>query len=122
LRDDFSLDIEALVWRSIVIDRPRSSGWPIRTIPTGNCVRRAGDRAILRVAQEAGAGFVVVDEAYRPFTDHSWMPRVAEFPNLLVMQTLSKLGLAGVRLGYVAGRPGCSLNSIKSVRRITSTC
>ena len=48
---------------------------------------------------------MVVDEAYRPFTDHSWMPRLAEFPNLLVMQTLSKLGLAGVRLGYVAGRP-----------------
>jgi histidinol-phosphate aminotransferase len=73
--------------------------------PTGNAFEAQAIETILRVAQEARAGFVVVDEAYRPFTDHSWMPRLAEFPNLLVMQTLSKLGLAGVRLGYVAGRP-----------------
>ena len=31
------------------------------------------------------------------------MPRLAEYPNMLVMRTLSKLGLAGLRLGYLSG-------------------
>jgi histidinol-phosphate aminotransferase len=48
---------------------------------------------------------VVVDEAYQPFAQESWMPRLTEFGNLLVMRTVSKLGLAGIRLGYVAGAP-----------------
>jgi len=46
-----------------------------------------------------------VDEAYAPFADASFMPKLLEFPNLLVMRTLSKLGLAGLRLGYLAGHP-----------------
>lgn len=33
------------------------------------------------------------------------MPRAAEFDNVVVMRTVSKLGLAGIRLGYMAGRP-----------------
>jgi len=104
LRDDFSLDLDALCL-AIHRDRPSVIWLAHPNNPTGNAFEAQAIETILRVAQEAGAGFVVVDEAYRPFTDHSWMPRLAEFPNLLVMQTLSKLGLAGVRLGYVAGRP-----------------
>jgi len=38
------------------------------------------------------------------FAGRSFMPRLAEFPNLLVVRTVSKLGLAGIRLGYMAGR------------------
>lgn len=47
----------------------------------------------------------MVDEAYQPFAQHSWMPRLRDFDHLLVMRTVSKLGLAGIRLGYVAGHP-----------------
>lgn len=47
--------------------------------------------------------FVVIDEAYQPFADHTWMSELAHFDNMLVMRTVSKLGLAGVRLGYMAG-------------------
>ncbi len=66
--------------------------------PTGNCFSRAAIETILRCSP----GLVVLDEAYQPFAPDSWMPRLAEFPNLAVMRTVSKLGLAGVRLGYLA--------------------
>jgi len=46
---------------------------------------------------------VVIDEAYTPFAGKSYMSRLAEFPNMIVMRTLSKLGLAALRLGYMAG-------------------
>jgi histidinol-phosphate aminotransferase len=45
----------------------------------------------------------VVDEAYHAFADRSFLPRLGRYPNLLVMRTLSKLGLAGIRLGVLAG-------------------
>jgi histidinol-phosphate aminotransferase len=48
------------------------------------------------------SGVVVVDEAYQPFAGDSFMPRLAEFDNLIVMRTVSKLGLAGIRLGYMS--------------------
>jgi histidinol-phosphate aminotransferase len=48
-------------------------------------------------------GLVVFDEAYQPFSSRSWMQRMAAHPHVLVMRTLSKFGLAGVRLGYMAG-------------------
>ncbi|NIR28626.1 MAG: histidinol-phosphate transaminase [Gammaproteobacteria bacterium] len=49
-------------------------------------------------------GLVVVDEAYAPFAQASLLPQLLRYPNLLVMRTLSKLGLAGLRLGLLAGR------------------
>lgn len=52
----------------------------------------------------AAPGIVVIDEAYHAFAGSTFMPRLAEFPNLLVMRTVSKLGLAGLRLGLLAGR------------------
>jgi histidinol-phosphate aminotransferase len=48
---------------------------------------------------------VVLDEAYHVFAGKSFLPRLAEFDNLVVIRTVSKLGLAGIRLGYLVGRP-----------------
>jgi len=48
-------------------------------------------------------GLVVVDEAYHAFAGASFMPQLARHPNLLVMRTVSKLGLAGIRLGALIG-------------------
>ena len=50
-------------------------------------------------------GLVVLDEAYHVFAGKSFLPRLAEFDNLVVIRTVSKLGLAGIRLGYLVGRP-----------------
>ena len=47
----------------------------------------------------------MVDEAYHAFAGKSFLPELARYPNLLVMRTLSKLGLAGLRLGMLIGRP-----------------
>jgi histidinol-phosphate aminotransferase len=70
--------------------------------PTGNLF---DERVVERVVDAVGAqdGLVVFDEAYQPFSSRTWMPRLATHPHVLVMRTLSKFGLAGVRLGYLAG-------------------
>jgi histidinol-phosphate aminotransferase len=70
--------------------------------------------AIARIIH-AAPGLVIVDEAYHAFAGRSFMPRLAEFPNLLVMRTVSKLGLAGLRLGLLAGH-GAWLHHVDKVR------
>ena len=58
-------------------------------------------------AQRAQGGLVVIDEAYQPFAARTWLDEVkadrAAHRHVLVMRTLSKFGLAGVRLGYLMG-------------------
>ena len=46
----------------------------------------------------------MIDEAYQPFAGATFMPRLAEFENMVVVRTVSKIGMAGLRLGYVCGR------------------
>src|SRR5690606_35174136 len=45
-----------------------------------------------------------IDEAYQPFASKSYLDRVQQHPHVLLMRTLSKFGLAGVRIGYMMGR------------------
>jgi len=52
-----------------------------------------------------GFGLAVVDEAYEPFAQQTFMDRLPQFDNLVVMRTVSKLGLAGIRLGYMSAAP-----------------
>jgi len=96
--DDFSLDTAALL-AAIDEHQPALVFLALPNNPTGRMYPEAD---LLRVI-EAAPGLVVIDEAYAPFTDTSFMPRVGEIPNLMVMQTLSKMGLAGLRLGFLAG-------------------
>ena len=69
-------------------------------------------------------GLVVVDEAYIDFTDtESWTSRLSEFPNLLVMQTMSKAwGMAALRLGmaYASEEIMAVLNKIKPPYNISA--
>jgi histidinol-phosphate aminotransferase len=67
--------------------------------PTGNSF--SAD-AVAKIIQ-ASPGLVVVDEAYYAFASNSFIPHLARYPNLLVMRTFSKLGMAGLRLGFLAG-------------------
>ena len=69
--------------------------------PTGNLFDADAVRAVIEACQ----GLVVVDEAYHVFAQKSFVPELERYPNLLVMRTLSKLGLAGLRLGMLIGRP-----------------
>ena len=59
------------------------------------------DRIVAAIGQQQG--LVVFDEAYQPFSSRTWMPRMAAHEHVLVLRTLSKFGLAGVRLGYLCG-------------------
>lgn len=108
--DDFSLDAEQLL-QAIEQHQPALIFIAYPNNPTGNLF---DEEVLLRVI-EAAPGLVVIDEAYAPFTDHSFLPRLGEFDNLLVMRTVSKMGLAGLRLGYLAG-PSAWLDEIEKVR------
>jgi len=98
--DDFALDLDAVL---AAIDRhsPALTFIAYPNNPTGNLFDAAAIERII----EAAPGLVIVDEAYAPFTDASFMPALGRWPNLLVMRTVSKMGLAGLRLGYLAGPP-----------------
>ncbi len=98
LKDDFSLDLPAVL-ESVRRHRPALVFLAYPNNPTGNLFDAD---AIARII-EAAPGLVVVDEAYYAFTDASFIPKLAQFPNLLVMRTFSKLGMAGLRLGFLAG-------------------
>jgi histidinol-phosphate aminotransferase len=100
LKPDFTLDIGAML-AAIERERPALVYLAYPNNPTGNLFAAREVEAILRAAP----GLVVVDEAYYAFADASFLPRLREFANLLVLRTLSKVGMAGVRLGYAVAAP-----------------
>ena len=101
LTADFELD-EAAMLAAIEQHKPAITYLAYPNNPTANLF---DDAVIARIVAAVGRqrGFVVFDEAYQPFSSRSWMRRMADQPHVLVMRTLSKFGLAGVRLGYMAG-------------------
>lgn len=100
LQTDFTLDRAAML-AAIAQHRPAITYLAYPNNPTGNLF---DPEAMLEIIRAVGdSGIVIVDEAYQPFAETSFMQRLAEFDNLIVMRTVSKLGLAGIRLGYMAG-------------------
>jgi histidinol-phosphate aminotransferase len=100
LDERFGLDAQALD-AAIDAQRPALVFLAYPNNPTGNLF----DAQIIRRVVERAPGLVVVDEAYHAFAGRSFLPELARYPNLLVMRTLSKLGLAGLRLGMLIGSP-----------------
>jgi histidinol-phosphate aminotransferase len=115
LAEDFSFDADAFIER-MRAEQPALVFLAYPNNPTG-VLYPEGD--VVRVI-EACPGLVVVDEAYHVFAGKSFMPRLPEFPNLLVLRTVSKLGLAGIRLGYLAGRPEwiAEFNKVRQVYNV----
>ena len=99
LKPDFTLDADAFL-DEMKRRRPAVVFIAYPNNPSGNLF---DEKALERIIT-AAPGLVVIDEAYHAFARNTFMPRLAEFPNLVVMRTLSKLGLAGIRLGYAVGR------------------
>lgn len=95
---DFSLDLSATL-AAIRREQPALVFLAYPNNPTGNLF--SAD-AVAQIIQ-ASPGLVVVDEAYYAFASDSFIPHLAHYPNLLVMRTFSKLGMAGLRLGFLAG-------------------
>ncbi|MDH4274207.1 MAG: histidinol-phosphate transaminase [Gammaproteobacteria bacterium] len=100
LRADFSLDVTAML-EAIEREEPAVVFLAYPNNPTGNLFADADIEHIVAAAP----GLVVIDEAYAPFAEASFLARVLQYDNVVVMRTLSKMGLAGLRLGYLAGDP-----------------
>jgi histidinol-phosphate aminotransferase len=100
LAADLSLDVDAML-AAIERHRPALVWLAYPNNPTGNCFERAAIERILTAAP----GLVVLDEAYQPFALDTWMDALPHHDNLVVMRTVSKIGLAGIRLGYMAAAP-----------------
>lgn len=98
LAADFSLDLPATL-AAIEREQPALVFLAYPNNPTGNLFSADAVKRIV----EAAPGLVVVDEAYYAFASDSFIPHLARYPNLLVMRTFSKLGMAGLRLGFLAG-------------------
>ncbi len=99
LNADLSLDRDAML-AAVHEHRPAITYLAYPNNPTGNLFDLD---AMLDIIREVGdAGIVVVDEAYQPFAGTSFMARLTDHPNVIVMRTVSKLGLAGIRLGYMS--------------------
>lgn len=99
-RDDFALDGEAML-EAVERECPAVVFLAYPNNPTGNL----WDRALIERIIDTAPGLVVIDEAYAPFASDSFMGDLGRWDNLLVMRTLSKMGLAGLRLGLLAGPP-----------------
>lgn len=100
LNEDFTLDLPAVL-SAIDKHQPALIFIAYPNNPTGVCFRREEVEAIIHAAR----GIVVVDEAYGAFSRDSFLPQAGSIENLVVMRTISKIGFAGLRIGYAAGSP-----------------
>ena len=102
LRADFELDGPAML-AAINEHQPNLIYLAYPNNPTGNLWDDAVIEQIIEAAALLGA-LVVMDEAYQPFAARDSMARLKRHAHVLVMRTMSKFGLAGVRIGYLMGR------------------
>lgn len=110
LTPDFELDERAML-AAIEREQPSIVYLAYPNNPTANL----WDDAVIERIVQAAPGLVVFDEAYQPFASRSYIDRVARHPHVLLMRTLSKFGLAGVRLGYMMG-PAALIAEIDKLR------
>ena len=110
LDENFSLDMEN-IRLAIKQNKPAIIFIAYPNNPSANCYDKKDIEEIISIAP----GMVVLDEAYHPFAQTSFINRLAEFDNLLVMRTVSKMGLAGLRLGLLCGHPDI-INEIDKIR------
>ncbi|MBL0122240.1 MAG: histidinol-phosphate transaminase [Betaproteobacteria bacterium] len=103
LRADFRLDQGAIL-AAIDREQPALTFIACPNNPTGNLFDRVAVREIIAATCQYG-GLVVIDEAYFAFSPESFLDEIATHPNAVLMRTVSKLGLAGIRLGMLIGRP-----------------
>ena len=110
LTADFELD-EAAMLASITENQPSIIYIAYPNNPTANL----WDDAVIEKIIEAATGLVVIDEAYQPFSSKSYIDRIEKHKHVLLMRTMSKFGLAGVRIGYMMG-PKALIAEIDKVR------
>ena len=110
LTPDFELDEKAML-DAIALHQPAIVYLAYPNNPTANLWN---DATIAKIV-DAAPGLVVIDEAYQPFSSRSYLDRITRHEHVLLMRTLSKFGLAGVRIGYMMG-PAALVAEIDKVR------
>ena len=113
LTADFELD-EAAMLAAIARYRPAITYIAYPNNPTANLWNDAVIEKIVNAVGQQGS-LVVMDEAYQPFSSKSYIARIEKHRHVLLMRTMSKFGLAGVRIGYLIG-PRALIAEIDKVR------
>jgi histidinol-phosphate aminotransferase len=117
LTADFELDEPAML-AALRAHQPAVTYLAYPNNPTANLWDAGAIRRLIAQAATFG-GLVVMDEAYQPFSSRSWLTEMRAHPaangNVLLMRTLSKFGLAGVRLGYLLG-PAALVQEVDKLR------
>lgn len=111
LDGEFDLDLEKTL-KAMNREKPKLLFLSSPNNPTGNCFSA---EKILKII-EASKGLVVVDEAYQPFSsERGFLPLLKDYDNLVIVRTLSKVGLAALRLGFLVASPAI-INEVNKVR------
>ncbi len=113
LQADFSIDVKAML-QAIDTHRPAVTFIAYPNNPTGNLFADVDIHTIISAADKIG-GLVVIDEAYFAFSTRTFLHQLGRYTNVVLMRTVSKLGLAGLRLGILIGAPQW-LNEFEKVR------
>lgn len=101
LDEAYDLDAAAML-TAVKQQKPKLIFLSTPNNPTGNCFSSERILPLLEVSK----GIVVVDEAYQPFaSDRGFLPLLKDYKNLVILRTLSKIGLAGLRLGFMLASP-----------------
>ena len=110
LDDEFDLDTDRIL-PLIKKEKPGIIFLSSPNNPTGNCF--SADR-ILKIVESTS--LVVIDEAYQPFSsEKGFLPMLNDYKNLVILRTLSKIGFAGLRVGFmIADRE--IINEVNKVR------
>jgi histidinol-phosphate aminotransferase len=117
LTPDFCLDVPAMV-QAIEKHQPAIVYLAYPNNPTANLWDQADMAQVVNAAAQTGS-LVVIDEAYQPFSSRTYLDVIRAHPganaHVLLMRTLSKFGLAGVRIGYLMG-PAALIAQVNKVR------
>jgi histidinol-phosphate aminotransferase len=107
----FDLDMDKIL-SAIKKERPKLIFLSSPNNPTGNCF---SSERIFKII-EASSGIVVIDEAYQPFaSEKGLVPMLNDYENLVVIRTMSKIGLAGLRVGFLIADEEI-INEVNKVR------
>ena len=98
LDSNFQIDINDML-KKIKKYNPDLIFIPTPNNPTGNSFHQEDIKKIIKSSK----GLVVIDEAYADYSSHSYLPILKRNSNLLIMKTMSKVGFASLRLGYLIG-------------------
>jgi histidinol-phosphate aminotransferase len=100
LTQGWALDIPRML-DVIAREQPRVIFIATPNNPTANCFQDAQVRELI----EAAPGVIIIDEAYHPFSGQTFLPLLEAHPHLIILRTLSKIGMAGLRVGILAANP-----------------